>query len=277
MRGARAFGVLLGNEWVKARKRIAFWIALGFFAFFTFMGHSFSFFQDSGNFRLPEVWSDVFAADAQIVLIFASLTLLLLTTTEFGWRTARQNVIDGLSKSQWFWGKSLVLPIVGGAFFGLYILIPVVLASARTDFAAVDGALVPPTVLAALGGLVLAFLSVGGFGFFLSLAIRRTGAALGVWFLWIGPIEFGMIHPLARRFLPDHAGWVEYLPWSNTFPLLDFRNYDDGAYERSVAALEAAGRTPPVQVDPTSHLLMAAVWAVLFMGAAFFWFRRRDL
>lgn len=277
MRGARAFGVLLRNEWFKARKRLAFWIALGFYAFFTLMNHGQPFLERSEGFRLPDIWGAVFGDESTMVVIFAALTLVLLSATEFGWRTARQNVIDGLSKSQWFWGKSLLLPVVGLAFIGVHVLIPTVLALIRTDLAAAEGPLVPLSVFQAAGGLGLAYLSVGALAFLLSLMIRRTGAALAVWFLWIGPIESGMLPALVRRFLPDHAGWLDYLPFSNTFPLLEFRHYDATAYERYAAAVEAAGRTPPAAVDPAWHLVTAAAWTTLLVGIAFILFRRRDL
>lgn len=277
MKGARAFGVLLRNEWFKARKRIAFWIALGFYAFFTVMNHGQPFLDGSEGFRLPDIWAAVFGDESTMVVIFAALTLVLLSATEFGWRTARQNVIDGLSKSQWFWGKSLLLPVVGLAFIGVHLAIPTLLALIRTDFAAAEGPLVPLSALQAAGGLGLAFLSVAALAFLLSLVIRRTGAALAVWFLWIGPIESGMLPALVRRFLPDHTGWLDYLPFANAFPLLDFRNYDAPAYERYAAAVEAAGRTPSPPVDLTWHLVAAAAWTALLVGIAFITFRRRDL
>ncbi|MDE2879907.1 MAG: hypothetical protein OXT63_12660 [Gemmatimonadota bacterium] len=277
MRGARAFGVLLRNEWFKARKRLAFWIALGFYAFFTLMNHAQPFLERGEGFRLPSIWVSVFGDESTMVVIFAALTLVLLSATEFGWRTARQNVIDGLSKSQWFWGKSLLLPVVGLAFIGVHVLIPTVLALIRTDFGAAEGPLVPLSVFQAAGGLGLAFLSVGALAFLLSLVIRKTGAALAVWFLWIGPIESGMLPALVRRFLPDHAGWLDYLPFSNTFPLLEFRHYDAAAYERYAAAVEAAGRTPSAAVDPAWHLVTAAAWTALLVGIAYISFRRRDL
>lgn len=277
MRGVRAFGVLLRNEWFKARKRVAFWIALGFYAFFTLMNHAQPFLERSEGFRLPDIWTAVFGDESATVVIFAALTLVLLSATEFGWRTARQNVIDGLSKSQWFWGKSLLLPVVGLAFIGVHLSIPTALALIRTDFAAAEVPLVPLSAFQAAGGLALAFLSLGALAFLLSLVIRKTGAALAVWFLWIGPIESGMLPALVRRFLPDHTGWLDYLPFTNAFPLFDFRNYDASAYERYAAAVEAAGRTPSAAVDPAWHLVTAAAWTALLVGIAFISFRRRDL
>ncbi len=161
MKGGRVFGVLLRNEWFKARKRIVLWMALGFYALVTFMDKAYSFFERSEGFRLPDIWASVFRDDSATLVMFAAITLVLLTATEFSWRTARQNVIAGLSKSQWFWGKTLLLPIVGLAFVAAHVLIPGVLALIRTDMGAAESSLVPLSVFQATGGLVLAFLSVG--------------------------------------------------------------------------------------------------------------------
>ena len=54
----RIWGVLLRNEWFKTRKRLAFWLTLGFFSFITFMIHGESYFDARSdpdvNFTLPE-------------------------------------------------------------------------------------------------------------------------------------------------------------------------------------------------------------------------------
>ena len=277
MRGGRAFTVLLCNEWFKARKSLAFWLPLGFFTASAVLNHADAFVRGDDSATFPLVWSNIFGVESSFVLVFAALSLLLLTATEFSWRTARQNVIDGMSKSQWFWGKCLLLPIVGSAFIAVHILIPVSFALIRTDFGAVDGPLVPGSVWAALGGLVLAFLSACAFAFFLALAIRRTGAALGVWFIWVFPVESAMITPFVQRSFPDHAGWIEYLPWLNHFHLRSFAAYDAAAYERYVAPFEAAGRVPLPVNEPTWHLVTAGAWTAVFLGAALISFRRRDL
>ena len=276
MRGGKALAVMLRNEWLKARKRVAFWVALGSYAAFTFLNHAQSFFDSEESFDLPGIWPDVFADESATMVVFAAMTLALLCATEFGWRTARQSVIDGLSKSQWFWGKALLLPVVGLAFLGVHLLIPTILAVIRTDFSA-GVAPVPLSALQAAGGLGLAFLGVGALAFLLSLVIRKTGAALAVWFLWVAPIESGMLPALVGRSLPAATDLLQYLPFSNTSALYYFRAYDAPAHERYAAAIEAAGRTPPLPIDPVPHLIMAAVWAVLFVGLAYITFRRRDL
>ena len=277
MKGGRVFGVLLRNEWFKARKRLAFWLPLGFYAFITFGTYAYPFLEESEGFRLPEVWTMVFGNEGVQFLIFAGLTLMLLATPEFNWRTARQNVIDGLSKSQWFWGKSLLLPFVALAFLGTHLLIPGVLALIRTDLGAATGPLVPASVFAATGGMILAFLCVGALALFVAFAIRRTGASLAIWVLWVGPIESGMLRALVMRYLPDYTDWLDYLPFGTAARLLDYRSYDTATAEAMAAAAEAAGRTVPTTPDLAGQAIAAVAWTVFFLGTAFIWFRRRDL
>ncbi len=273
----RIGGVLLRNEWFKTRKRAAFWLGLGFFAFITFMNHGQGFFEGEADFRLPDVWRDVFGDESVILLIFAGISLIMLASTEFTWRTARQNVIDGLSKTQWFWGKAMLLPIVGLAFVGAQVVIPGVLGLIRTDLGATSGLLIPLSVVQATGGLLLAFLCLGSFGFFLALAIRNTGGAMGIWFLWIFPVEQLILPGLVGQFFPDYGSWLRYLPYNATQGLLDFASYDTPTYERLVAAAREAERAIPELPALAPPLISCAAWTVLSVGVSLVWFRRRDL
>lgn len=273
----RIWGVLLWNEWFKTRKRVAFWLGLGFFVFITFMNHGQGFFEGEADFRLPEIWGDVFSGDSVILLIFAGISLVMLASTEFTWRTARQNVIDGLSKTQWFWGKAMLLPIVGLAFVGSKVLIPAVLGLIRTDFATASGPLFPLSAVQATGGLFLAFLCLGSLGLFLSLAIRNTGGAMGVWFLWILPVEQLILPGLVGQLLPDFGSWLQYLPFTGAQRLLNFASYDTPTYERMVAAALEAERSVPELQALAPSMISCAVWTMLFVGVSFVWFRRRDL
>ncbi len=271
---ARTFLLLLRNEWFKARKRLSLWLPLGFYAGIAFLMYGEDFFLD--RIALPGVWSTVFQGERVIALfIFATLSFLMLTTMEFSWRTARQNVIDGLSKSQWFWGKALVIPLLGVMYCLVHAGIPGVMALIRTDVGAATGPLLPASVFAAAGGLLLGFACVTSLGFFLSLAIRNTGAAMGTWFLWTMPLEGGIIPELSRRYL--HPDLPTYLPFQNSVRLANLANYDTAAYERLAAAAEQAGRAPPDVPNTGLYVVIAVVWIVLLLSASLVWFRRRDL
>ena len=159
----------------------------------------------------------VFGNEGVQFLIFSGLTVMLLATPEFNWRTARQNVIDGLSKSQWFWGKSLLLPVVALAFLGIHILIPGVLALIRTDLGAATGPLVPASVFAATEAWSSPS-SASGLLRFCDFrdppdgCLARDLDSLG------RPIESGMLRALVMRYLPDYTDWLDYLPFGHRRP-----------------------------------------------------------
>lgn len=278
---SRVWGVLLANEWFKLRKRLAFWLTLGFFTFIALMANGEAYFRARNDpertHALPAAWSDVFGEFGVVLLIFASVALILLSSSEFSWRTARQNVIDGLSKPQWFWGKAMLLPVLGVAFLAVQLGVGGGFALAGTDTAAAAGPIVPISVLEAAGALLLGYFVVGGLALFISLAIRSSGPAMAVWFFWIAFGEQQIVAGLLGRAFPGLRPILAYLPWTNAQRGLGFENYDPAAYGRMVEAAREAERAAPRLPDVSAVLLVDVAWAALFVGLAYAWFRRRDL
>jgi ABC-type transport system involved in multi-copper enzyme maturation permease subunit len=277
---ARVWVVLFRNEWFKTRKRRAFWITLAFFSFITFMQYADRFFaarnDPERSFTLPEIWPQVFEGESVITIIFASIALILMSSSEFSWRTARQNVIDGLSKTQWYWGKTLLIPMLGVAFVSLHVGIPAVLGILGTDSSSASGPMFPVSVLAATGGTFLAYTAVAALAIFLSLAIRSSGPAMAAWFFWIG---FGeqLGAGLLGRAVPSLRPILGYLPFTNAQAGMNFRDYDSAAFEQAVAAATAAERAPPELADLSTIMLVNIGWVALFLVVGYVWFRRRDL
>lgn len=271
---------LLRNEVLKARKRLAFWVTLGLFAFITAMEHGEDWYRamrdPERSFALPVAWASVFSEGSVLALIFASVILILLVSSEFSWRTARQNVIDGLSKTQWFWGKALLIPLAALLFVFFQVAIGGGFALAGTELGAADASLAGPPVLAAAAGLLLAALTAASLAFAAAMAIRSAGPAMAVWFAWMGFGERLLASGLGRVFegLRDALG---YLPFLATQRLLDFRSYDAAALQRAVERAEEAGRAPPTPPDAATAALVCAGWIALLVGGSLVWFRRRDL
>ncbi len=178
--------VLFRNEMLKMYKRLAFWVTFGFFSFIMFMAFGEEYFRAAGNpertFALPSAWPDILADDAQVALIFGSVVLLLLLSSEFSWRTARQNVIDGLSKEQFFLGKSLLLPVVAVLFIGMNVIVGGAFALAGTDFGTLTEPLMRGVYWSVMFGFFLAFIGYSSLALFCSLSIRNSGPAMAVWF-----------------------------------------------------------------------------------------------
>lgn len=277
---ARVWPVLAAGEWFKARKRPASYITFGFFAFVTLMDHGESLFRSRRDadytYALPEAWSSVFSGDSVLMLFFGCIALVMLVSSEFAWRTARQNVIDGLSKSQWFWGKAMLLPMVGLVFLATKLGIgggSAVLAGGFTDL---SGPAFPPSVLAASGGLLLAFLTVGSLAFLFSTWIRSSGPAMAAWFFWVAMGEQIVPQLLGRPF-PALRTALGYLPFNSAQKLLEFWVWDASAYQRIVAQAASAEGTPPPPPDLALDVAVNVGWVVVLLGVAYWLYSRRDL
>ncbi len=273
--------VLFRNEMLKLYKRLAFWVTFGFFSFIMVVGFGESYYRAAGNpdrtFALPSAWPDILTDQSEVALIFGSVVLLLLLSSEFSWRTARQNVIDGLSKEQFFLGKSLLLPVVGVLFISMNVIIGGAFALAGTDFGTLTEPLMRGVHWSVIFGFFLAFIGYGSLALFCSLSIRSSGPAMAVWFFYMAIGEqmisgaFNAIH--------DRLGELAmYLPINTFNQLHRYYQHDLIAFQQAVQRAVAVERTPPGEPWAMGLLVtISLVWIALFVGGSFVWFRKRDL
>lgn len=278
--GSGVWGVLLRNEWFKAVHRPAFVVALGLFTFIQLMEYGDNALRarrdEDYTFGLPEAWSSIFSGDSTLLLIFGSIVVIMLASSEFTWRTARQNVIDGLHKTQWYWGKVIMLVLVAVVFLVMKLGVAGGAAAVGTDYAAASGPLVPLSVVLATAALLVAFINVGGLALLRSLTIRNSGPAMAVWFFWITLGE-QLVPAMINRVWPAAESVLGMLPFNASQQVLAFWKFDTATYERIVERAQAAGDTVPELPNMTLWVGLNAGWAVLFLAVTYIAFRRRDL
>ena len=140
-------GTLLRIEYIKTVRRQAFWVAIAFLALISVLVVVSGFREGQRGFSAPFVppfsWAMTAAQMNLVPTVFLALTIVMLVTSEYSWRTARQNVIDGLSKEQFFAAKWLMAMMVTIAF----IMLPFVLATGTVLYGRLMGA--TPTTLPA--------------------------------------------------------------------------------------------------------------------------------
>ncbi len=269
------------NEMLKMWKRPAAWVTLGLFTFITLADLGREFFEarkdPTDPFALPEAWVQVLGEEVMIGLIFGSVLLILLIAAEFSWRTARQNVIDGLSKTQWFTAKALLVPFVAALFLAERTLVGGALAWAGSQNAAAgSGPLMGLAQWSALGGFFVAGLGYGSLALAAATAIRSSGPAMAVWFAWFA---FG------ERLIAGTLGWLfeglkpalRFLPVATFSKLTDYVQYDPVAYRRAVEWASEHESGAPELYDPGVYLLVSALWILVLVAASYGWFRRHDL
>lgn len=273
-------GVLLRNELLKLGRRRATLVTLGFVALVATLEFGGSWYaarqSAEATFALPGAWPQVITGVARVGLVFGSVLLILLVASEFSWRTARQNIIDGLSREAWFAGKALLVPLLAGVVVALQVAIGAGFALAGTDLAAAAGLLPDRHQVSALGGVLLAFAGYGSLALGVALAVRGTGASIGVWLLYVVLVERLLGAGLSR--LGAWGGEVaDWLPVQVFDRLVSYRQHDPEAWRQAARAATEHGASIPAPV-PWEALLPAVVgWIAAFLVVSFVVFRRRDL
>lgn len=270
--GSRA-GVLVAfrNELTKAVKRPGSWVTMGLFALLMGLATGGQLLQagdgEGESFALPAAWGEILGPHTQLPLLFGSVLLVLLVASEFSWRTARQNVIDGLSRETWFWGKVALVPVLAVAFLAAHVLIGGGFALAGT--ASPDAAAVLPGGLGPLLGICfLAFLGYGALALATALAVRSTGGSVAAFIFYVVVAEQLLAGGLGR------LGGI-FAEVGSHLPVGIFR----GLVQSGVAAFLSGGggEGSPAGADPAELALWSAGWILALVGVSYLVFRRRDL
>lgn len=271
-------GVLARNEFLKTRKRPAFWVALGLFLLIDglgFGGQLYSALTDpERSFSLPRAWNNILGESSILPLIFGSVALLLLIASEFSWRTARQNVIDGLTRGQWYWGKAVLVFAAVPLFVLAHVGLGAGLALVGTETG--GDVLFAASHARALGGVLLSGWGLGALALLVGTVLRSTGGAMAVWFFYV---VFGerLIAGIIGRAWPGAREALRYLPVRSIDGLRDPLLHDPAALAEAVERARAAGTAPPDPGDPLALAVAAVLWILVIVSAGYLAFRQRDL
>lgn len=272
---------LVRIETIKALRRFGFWLtvaALGGVLVIVFGSEYYGALR-TGNPppRLPDAWEAVAAGLGPVAAIFGSVALILLVAAEFSWKTARQNVIDGLSKDQFFLGKLLLVPGLAVAVCGVQLGLGGAAGLAGSLhlggvewplFRVVDLGIFAGFFLQALGFLSLAFLA--------AMIARSAGGAMGIFLLYAAVLE-----PLLGQALRPRGGWLEAL--ADLLPIGAFSGvnrvivWDPEALAAAVEQASAQGRPRPEVLAAPAAVAVTLAWVAVLALLAYVAYRRRDL
>jgi ABC-type transport system involved in multi-copper enzyme maturation permease subunit len=271
---------LARNETIKLRHYVPTLVTLGIYVGILVLGfgemHRRSIREvDPRPFALPTAWNQILGELLGLSVFFFCVLLILLIANEFTWRTARQNVIDGLAKEEWFLGKMLLVAIVGSVFFLPVIVIGGFIASLGDD-SAVAGPIVRAADLKVMGAFALSLLGYGSLTLLIATLVRSAGSALGIFFLYTVLLE--RLLGLGLRYAFDRGSDIAgFLPTILFDALTQRLQWDPDALAALAAAAAAAGQPVPDLMSAPVLLAAATSWTIAFTAIAFVVFRRRDL
>lgn len=218
---------LLKVEWMKVRYYRTFWV-LSILYLVSIFGVNYITYQIQasrpkkadvainfllGNppFQFPDVWHTV-SYMSSFLLFIPGLLMIISFTNEYSYKTHRQNIIDGWSRKEFILVKmalALVIAIVSTiAVFITAFLFGVFEGNSNISFDKVEF----------IGYFFVQALSYSAVALLFGLLFKRSGIAIGVFFLYVVVLE-NVLAGLMNRYL-NNSG--RFLPIETTDNLIPF-------------------------------------------------------
>jgi ABC-2 type transport system permease protein len=212
---------LLKVEWMKVKNYTAFWIlmiiyivgvlGLNYIAWYI---NDEALKQPVGEMLLsrvysfPKVWQTVGFMSSWL-LYFPGMLIIMLMANEFNFKTHRQNLIDGWSRKEFIHVK-IFMCVVVALFITLLCMFTALL------FGFVAGGSFSFSGIEFVGYIFLQALAYMLFALLIAVLLRRSGVAMGIYFIYGLVLEFlvvGLIRLMFFRMdLNDFAGISYFFP-----------------------------------------------------------------
>lgn len=207
-------------------------------------------------YAFPLVWHNITYL-AGFFKVFPAIMIIILATNEYSYKTIKQQVISGLSRSEIFFAKILLIlatSILMGLVVGLFGFILGIGHTEEISFA----------ILIEKSQFVLVYIfevfAYSIFGFFIATLVKRSGFAIGVLLLWAYIAE-----PIIEYNL--NGNWGDYLPLRSIGNLIRIPNSQ---------LMKIFGIDFQVYISP-SDMLIALAYTIIFSSAVWIIYKRADL
>jgi ABC-2 type transport system permease protein len=213
----------------------------------------------------PDALPAVLTGDATLTSTFSIALIVLMICSEFDWKTSRQNIIDGLSKRQWFAGKVLLIPTVAIGLYLTRIAIGGIVALA----AAADSHthIFDPTATYILAGcaVLLGILCYASVALLVCVTVRSTGPALAA------ALIYQVFDNIAAQILRSHrlADIAQWLPLQIQSALAVYNRYQPHS-SSAHNGLEGQWQTSLL-------FLAGAAWVAVLLCVSYRIYMKRDL
>lgn len=280
---------LLQIELIKTLKRRAFWVSLGLFLLF-FLPIMTAAFGRGGSIQingqkyisiaLPQGWGlmlDLQGLDiASMSQLFLPVMVCIFIGSEFVFKTSRQNIIDGLTREQFFFAKLVYVAFMSLVFFVIYFVLVFTFGYVLIDRSQITEAIVRGVDLQMMGAFLVMLMGIGLLAMLFGIASRNTGTAIGLFFFYSTVIE--QIAPNLLRLkesLRPLADYFNYLPMHIFREIIKPGRYDTEALSAKMAQMQGASATPDMTTQTV--WICALIYVVALSGASYLLLKKTDL
>jgi hypothetical protein len=194
------------------------------------------------------------------ILLLPAMLLAILITNEYGFKTHRQNIIDGLTRQQ-FIGVKLMLALI----FAMVATVLVFLTA--LVFGLFSGTSFSFNGISNVGYFFLKAITYNLFAVLVAVLVKRTGFAIGVLFIYMGGENFisqllwGLSIKLKSLGQIDLGNMGDYLPLNAADGLLEFP-------DNTVKSLSKT-------IMPHDYTWLVFVLAIAYLALFYFWATRK--
>jgi len=206
-------------------------------------------------YHFPDVWQNLVYISGLFKVVLAIMVVISITN-EFTYRTIRQNIIDGMSRSEFLLSKILTNVLLSGVSVVMVFLIGLVTGLIYSPEVRLVEVVTDLEFFPAYFLEVFAFLS---YALMLGVLVQRSGLTIILLLL------SNMIEAIVKVNVPEAAGWLK-----DIFPMQSISN---------LVALPFARYAFQEIQDYVSltALAIAAIWAFLFNYFAYLKLKKSDI
>ena len=268
------FFFLLNLEWLKMRPYRPFWVLSG--AYVLIMGSFMPFIQAikmpkevfdiSTSLMFPNVWHNLAYWGNWAAFFSLGFLSVLSITNEFEYKTLRQSVISGLSRTDVFLSKLLFIVTLSALATIVYVL-----------FALLFGAITTETIYASrvsegvswMGNYFMMCLGFSSFALFLGTLLRRSGISLFLLLTW----EF-FIEPILRYAI--HGKLIANNETMHYYPMKAFNSLIPVPLPKMANAAVNGGEVKMI-LDTSTAMVVAIIYIGLLLFGTYYLLKNRDL
>ncbi|MEO7444107.1 MAG: ABC transporter permease [Ferruginibacter sp.] len=225
----------LKTEWLKLKNYRAFIIIMIFFTIGIFVANYITYLVNKNIIEkisktglmpsyIPYDFNHTWQTTGYVsgwVLLLPAMLIIIIITNEYTYKTVRQNIIDGWSRSRFINAKILIAILM--SVFSLLLVIITALG-----FGVASGTTFSLHGFSHMGFFFLKSLSYNLIAVLLSVLVKRTGFAIGLYFIYLGAenviAQLLDVWSLRLRAAgkPDFGSMGDYLPMNAADGLLTF-------------------------------------------------------
>ena len=264
---------LLRLEWLKNRNYRPFWVLMALFGVMLptimYTLNSVIFTQQFGStntfFMFPNVWVYLSYIGNWLIYFLMGFIAVQAISTEVSNRTLRQNIISGLSRTDFFLSKFYFLTAVNLALTAYFVLWSLLFGAFHTETIFLSKVtenidIVPRFFLMSMG-----FTSLG---LFLGVLFRRSILGLFMYFTYIMFIERIIRFLLIGKLFGENVALFAPMNAVNDLTPLPLPVFVNSAMENS---------NHRFSLTPVEATITTLIYATLFFFGAFYLLKKRDL